>query len=774
MLRPFPLSQVLSRFFSRSGRYSLMAVVAGCVWVAGHFLPIAWGNLTVASAQSTPLTIAMAVSLSGAGASYGRPALEGAQLAIEEANAAQQIPITLAVYDDESNPDRAQQVAADISTSKALVVVGPATTPMSLAAGPVYAKAAIASIGTTATGDGVTANSTTFRASFSTSDGGAAIAAYLHHALNGNRAAVLFKDDGFGQPFAAGFRRVAQRLNLTTTYYPFRTAAQAQAIAQQVAADPQKPAIVLGMLVTDAVPIVTTIKRRNAQATLLGTNTIAGEFFADFFKTQPEEQNTPGYFTNGVYAASPLFFDSGNAETLAFADRFRARFQHDPSYIEVQGYEAARLAIAAVRSVAQTNPKAEIPTRRQAVQHYLASLNSPAKGIPGLNGTLWFTSQRGREQPLRFGRFQDGIFESAPIQLVPVLAPDRAELAAGAVFPIAPATGSAQTGHGQAYARLQQIVYTGVFLNELPRLDLAKSEFTADFYLWLRFAQAAGRQTANPINISFPQLIDGTFDPNKPAEQRQMPDGTQYWLWHIQGNFRNDFDLRRFPFDRQQLSLSFFNARAPMEQIVYVVDQRSLPVAAANGTAANGFNAIASVHAFRDLTQWQPLTLRSRRENLVTHSALGNPVQSAIGSQRELSGFLVSIELERRALATLAKNLLPLVLMTLIMYASLFFPIALVKEKVTVAVTAALSGAVLLTSINNQLGSVGYTMAVEYAFYIFFLLSLLCIMSVLWAEQLRSNHQPQAADQVLRGTRVLFLLAVLFTLAGATVLYWQR
>jgi hypothetical protein len=30
----------------------------------------------------------------------------------------------------------------------------------------------------------------------------------------------------------------------------------------------------------------------------------------------------------------------------------------------------------------------------------------------------------------------------------------------------------------------------------------------------------------------------------------------------VQGEFRNDFDLRRFPFDRQVLRLPFFNARA--------------------------------------------------------------------------------------------------------------------------------------------------------------------------------------------------------------------
>jgi len=163
------------------------------------------------------------------------------------------------------------------------------------------------------------------------------------------------------------------------------------------------------------------------------------------------------------------------------------------------------------------------------------------------------------------------------------------------------------------------------------------------------------------------------------------------------------------------------------------------------------------------LTQWDPVGAHERRENLVTESALGDPRRVGAESYRELSGFLVSIDLHRRTLATLAKTLLPLVLMTLIMYASLYFPAALVKEKVTVA----LSGAVLLTAINSQLGSIGYTIMVEYAFFVFFGLSTLCIVSVLTSERLRAAGRGETAALTDRWTRYVFLFAVASTLAGA-------
>jgi hypothetical protein len=115
------------------------------------------------------------------------------------------------------------------------------------------------------------------------------------------------------------------------------------------------------------------------------------------------------------------------------------------------------------------------------------------------------------------------------------------------------------------------------------------------------------------------------------------------------------------------------------------------------------------------------------------------------------------------------KTLLPLGLMALIMYASLHFPAALVKEKVTVAITGALSGAVLLSSINAQLGNVGYVIAVEYGFYVFFSLCLLCIVAVLIAERCRATGRQAAALFVERSGRVLFLLGC----AGTAVVAWS-
>lgn len=750
---PLPRFSAGLKISGIAGRLASLLIVAA--------LGAALIGASPADAKTPSATIAVAVSVTGAGSTFGAPAVEGARLAVEEANAAGLTPkIELAVHDDQSDANRGRELVRSIAKSDAITVVGPATTPMALAMGPVCTATGIVCIGTTTTGDTVTKSANLFRAVFSTSDVGETLANYLRLILGATRAVVLVNDDDYGRLVANGFKRAAERLRIETAYLSFKNDAEAEKVAGIAAADPRRPAVILAAL--DAATLLKTLRRQGAQGPILGTNTMAGEYFNARFSSEPEERRKSGYFTQGVYAASPLMFDSANAETLGFVERFRARFGHEPSYITAQGYEAMRLAIAAVRATAG-GAAADMEARREAVREYLSSLDGPAHAIAGLAGPLWFTPERGRIQALRIGRFQDGRFESAPAQLVPVPSVDAAEIAAKEVVDI---------GSGR-YARRQQVAYTGIYLNAIPRMDIAQSRFTADFYIWLRYSHDAGAGAADPADIDFPDMIRGTSDGKLPAVKRDLADGTTYRLWRVRGDFKNDFDLHLYPADRQTLMIRFINARAATDRVVYVQDRQSPPAVNATQRKAgaaeeesapepetrqlkDNFGNAVQMDAFRELAQWQPLRVGQQRDSLVTKSALGDPNLVGLDRVRELSGYKVTIELRRRVIATLAKTMLPLGLMALILFASLHFPVALVKEKITVAITAALSGAVLLSSINAQLGNVGYIIAIEYGFYLFFTLCLLCIVVILMAERLRLVNKQVIALKIERWGRNVF------------------
>ncbi|MCX7362845.1 MAG: ABC transporter substrate-binding protein [Alphaproteobacteria bacterium] len=694
----------------------------------------------------TALKLAVVSSISGVfEVSYGRPFLDGVRLAVEEANAAGPGPrILLDIHDDRGTEEGARAAAERIGASDALAVVGPPLSTSSIAAGPAFARAGIASIVTTVESDLVTDHATTFRASFKNSDLGASLANYLRHALGGTRAAVIFADNAYGRTIADGFRRSASRLGLATSFHAYATPAERDEAVRRVAADPDRPAIVLGMLDDDAVPVMVTLRRQGATAPVLGPTGMGNESFADKFKDLPEEQRARGFFTRGVYAAVPVILDSANSETLAFAERFHVRLK-----------EAVHWA---AHAATWQRPR----TEGSEPWPFITVNGAKLRAVAGLLGPLWFTPDRGRDLPIRVGHFNKGLFESAPLQLVPVANPAAADIASGALV---------EVGAGQ-YARRQQVVYTGIYLNEIPRLDVAQSIFTADLYVWIRFARGVGTAEADPTQFEFPDLVRGSFDPTQPTAQRDLEDGTTYRLWRLHGDFKNDYDLHRYPADLQRLGVRFFNAHAATDRLVYVLDRSSLDPAPgaipSKGGDTDAFSG-AEPAAFRNLTQWLPVRVGQGRDNLVIESSLGDPGQVGIGRRQELSGFEMVVEVRRRIGTTLVKTVLPIGLMTLIMFATFYFPPALAGAKVTVAITAGLSGAVLLSSINAQLGNVGYVIAVEYGFYVFFALCLLCIVTVLLVEKLRLAERAADALKVERVGRYVFVFGFAATIVAALV-----
>jgi hypothetical protein len=580
------------------------------------------------------------------------------------------------------------------------------------------------------------------------------LATYLYRVLGRRSAVVMVSEDSYGRTLEKGFRTAAERLGIDAKYHVFQPVENLEAAATAMAAEVGQDPVVLAMLDIEGAKILPILRRHGVEGPFLGGDPFGVESFNSNFSRLSEDKKQTGYFCKNLYGITPMLLDSANAEMLSFAERFKARFKRQPGWIAVAGYDAARAAVEAIRGIPAQTKTNDPAAMRAAALSVLGSFDEPARAPAALLGPIVFDATRGRETTVRIGRFNRGRFESAPLQIVSVVNPHESEIKSGAVFEMQPGR----------YARLQRVIYSGIYVNEIMWIDQPHFTFGADFYVWIRFAKNSGPEAADPCEIKFPDLSPGHFDRERPVEQRDMEDGTCYRLWRVQGDFRNNFDLHRYPFDRQTLNLRFFNARASVDRIVYALDQSTAEGAMDNVNAKTPFGV--SELAFRGLSQWKFVDIRERRENFVAKSSLGDPRRIGRQNYRELSGYAASIECRRYWVTTVSKNYLPLLLMTCIMYASLHFAPTLVQVKVTVAVTAVLTGVVLLTSLNSQLGAIGYTVMVEYAFYTFFFLGLVNVVSVLVSEQLRHSGHADTALKTDRWTRVIFLCAVVGLCAG--------
>ena len=230
---------------------------------------------------------------------------------------------------------------------------------------------------------------------------------------------------------------------------------------------------------------------------------------------------------------------------------------------------------------------------------------------------------------------------SAPGQLVPVHNADPSEIESGRRGGNRP-----WPPHAPSAGRLYRHIPQRDFADGRRPVDVHGGFLPVDAFR-ARVPSALG---VDPTEIRFPTLVRGSFDAHQPAAQGDLDDGTTYRLWQVTGDFKNDFDLRHYPADRQTLVVRFFNARAASDSIVYVQDRRSSgdgDMGRARGAAPCRCGGGAVAATSRRQRPWRnpaitfgtpsrprrfatsPNGIRcgraEGRDNLVTQSALGDP-----------------------------------------------------------------------------------------------------------------------------------------------------
>jgi branched-chain amino acid transport system substrate-binding protein len=270
----------------------------------------------LAAADSPTIEITAPLSLTGSASLYGLPVLDGARLAVEEANAdgGSAGRIVLNAADDKGDVNLARDLARQVCRSPSLAVIGPNLTVTALTAGPVYADCGLLVVPPTAHGDDVPKAATTFQPVFNVGSMGSALAVYLKYVLKGERAVILYPKDGYGQPFADGFERATNALAIPFKAYAFDTDEERAEAIEAVERQPDRPAIALGMINVDAFPILTALRRAGMDQPVLAPSALGGEILVTQYGKEPEEIRRPGFFTDKVYAASPILFDSANAD----------------------------------------------------------------------------------------------------------------------------------------------------------------------------------------------------------------------------------------------------------------------------------------------------------------------------------------------------------------------------------------------------------------------------------------------------------------------------
>ncbi|MBV8970452.1 MAG: ABC transporter substrate-binding protein [Verrucomicrobia bacterium] len=697
------------------------------------------------TAPLPPIQIAVATSLSQLAQWRGRATLDAVRLCFAEVNqqgGIQGHPLEAIPYDDEGNPEVAVEDAKKIGQSPALAVIGHERSLTSLAAGPIYKAASIPAITATASAPGITAdNPYYFRTSFDNSSQGHILAAYAINVLGQKRARVIYSNEVYGKSLEAAFvdEFIEEGGNIENRWCwdTHGTKAEHAALIQQTSADiAEGESGVLFLAISPynaAEDALTQLRRTGVNPIVLG-GTSLGNDFPQLFKSEPEEIREPGFFTDNTFIASPIILDSASERALEFSDRLYKAYGAHADEVSSKYYETSLLLVEALRKAGIHLTAQSRDDDRRQIRNWLAAQNSQTQAFDGLSGPLYFDAGQTVPQAARVGRCVEGRFVSAPIQLAAIPNPSLidldAELASGHVIRIR-----------QTFYWLQQVVYTGIDINQISRVDTSKGTFGADFYLWFRYA---GSDAVREVDLNA-ATEKSPYDPKAPLLEQRI-NGLHYSLYRVRGDFRTTYDFHDYPFDSQSLFIRLTNPRLTREQVIYAIDDFGLKLPRSD----------ARVSELPALANWDFSKVQYGSDTLSTHSTRGQPGAFHTNYETQFSGYNVVIGIKRKTLVFLFKTLLPLLLLVLVVYVTLYFPMSLTKERLMIAISAMLASAVLLTAINTQLVDVGYTTAIEYGFYAFFTLCLFCVIAGLMTERLHTRKNPALADRFDIAARIIY------------------
>ncbi len=679
---------------------------------------------------------------------------------LNEATSRQNIEVV--TFFDEGDPARAAQVAQQIVDDGSFVaVIGHTYSRTSEAAAPIYDAAGMPAITPAATADDVTEGRPWyFRTVFDNTQQGKDIALYALGALETRKAAVVATDDSYGRTIRDGFEaayterttlydqsyrgKIATSLTLTAEADPETRDRELVAAARSIARSGADQ-IVLATLDLDCQEFFRELDRQGVDAPVLVGDSLANTtFFTGLAKSSPGHLDT-------VESATPLNAGTLVGPAVTLYDQMTDSLGYTPGWIAGLTYDAVNAITDGLRRGGATWGERDLVGDRTAIREQWDLARTPQTALNTVTGALYFDPDNAAARSAAFDRgIESGggkvLVQSSPYQISPYT--PQAGVSLGAQID----EGWAFRSDGVKYT-VQRVVATGFNINQISELDPATQTYTADFFIWFKFEGGSGA----PTDIEFVNAADPDLSLAEP-ERSTTTRGVNYQLFRVKGTFRAPMTFDDFPFDQQQLPVTIQNRTRTAAQITYVVDPDTLKQTQAE-RLRSGTDAQATID---EIPNWKADTVSFYPSSVGNTGALGDPEVGASGGVT-FSQMSSNVGISREVASFLVKNLLPLILLTIVVYFSLWYPYKDAPARITFGVTGILTGAVMLNSVTGSLPQVDYTVAIEWAYYAFILLAGICIVATLIGRHLTDSRQlsrVRTLDRIMRIGYPLYVLAV--------------
>ena len=526
-------------------------------------------QLLTGTQQEEAIHIAFAGPLTGDDAEYGEAYLRGINLYLDRINQQGGLygkKLVLDRHDDrnEKNPAR-QRALKIVEQNQAVAVIGHDCRECSLNAGKVYKQFKVPAI-TPASGDSdvIKDNEWYFSAMPTHVSQTRFLAHYIALILRYRSVSIIQEDQDYGTTVTRAFEQAAGDLDITIRRkWLFRVKDTAldrslEQIVEQLRQFGERAGLVFVIAQpAEGAKLLKLCKEAGIHNAFILPSSLASREFQNLFADDPQEMVTPGYYTEGMYVAAPILFDSAGAQAQEFRTAYRQIYANDPDWRAAFGYDAAMLIGEAIRYTGAQGIADTLQDDRQKIRTYLAGLQTPEKSVEGVTGANYFTDEGTPQKPLSIGVYKHGAITPAFVQLSVI--PDSLN--------------PADTDQGiqdvlvmdGQYLHKTNVVYAGAIVNEVEALDIENLTVTLDYDLWFRYQGTLDVENVGFLNAAEPLEL------GEPAVQ-EIGERVSYQRYRLQGSFKLDFQSTDRLLGNHLLGISLRHRNSPIQELVYVTD----------------------------------------------------------------------------------------------------------------------------------------------------------------------------------------------------------
>jgi branched-chain amino acid transport system substrate-binding protein len=329
------------------------------------------GLLALALPAQAQIKVAILQELSGAGATAGTNAKNGALLAIKEINEAGGIlgkKIEATVADTQSNPGVAKGLAAKAADDGVVAVIGPTFSGSIMVSMAETKRAEIINFtGGEAAAITKQGNPYIFRTSFTQETAMPKAARYIADKLKAKTVALLYVNNDFGKGGRDSFMKAAEATGLKVTADISTESGQVDWSAPVLKAKQSNADVVFVYTnEEESARALRELRKQGVTKPIVGETTLVGQKVIEL----------AGDAANGAVAHVGLTVDAPNPQVLKFKAKFFQEYKYIPDHNGIKGYTALYLLKAGIEKVGKPD--------RVAVAKALHGMQISAAKVPGV------------------------------------------------------------------------------------------------------------------------------------------------------------------------------------------------------------------------------------------------------------------------------------------------------------------------------------------------------------------------------------------------------